>query len=430
MSIFSKRRALATLAGLAGVAVVIAGCTDGGSPGGDGGSAGGPSVEFGADKATWQAAFDEWFADHDDIEIVWNSSNAATNVNGQNVQTTADRIEEYTNGHVQVTVSFQDSVAPITETFMALADGRLDVSNVGTFLRPEEFTIMGTLGHEAIIVRGASPIADSLISFGAAIETFWSTPEAIADYTDKGLHVLNPEGQSAQNILACTQPWTSLADLRGKQIRVASQLQARQAQGLGGVPVTVAFPDLFESLQRGIVDCLIIGPGSLNAFAGMTDLAPYIIAPTTAAFGQNTNSYQAGSSWETFPLALQQLIFDQQAEEDMRALNGWLPEWRKLLDAATAAGGGFYDLGADADAALQAANDETVASWSERTDLDGDAFRELLNANLEKWRGLVLEAGYSDAAISETEEWLGAEVDFSAFADLYYENVTIPNRPS
>jgi len=428
MSAINKKRALATVAGLVGVAVVIAGCTDGGS-GREGTNAGGPGVEFGADKAAWQAAFDEAFADRDDMEIVLNSSNSATSPSSPAIQGMADKVEEYSNGHVSVEISWSDSIAPITESLEALTDGREDWGNLGTFLRPADFPIMGVFGHEVATTRGPSVIADSLSSYAAFIETYWDTPEVIAEFEDKGLAVLNPQAVVGQNILACTQPWTSLAELQGKQIRVASQVQAKQAEALGGVPVTVAFPDLFESLQRGIVDCLIIGLSTMTSFPGMTDLAPYFMNPESAAFGTNTNSYMAGSSWPDWPLVLQQLVFDAEAEHEMVNL-GQTPQTAQLqVDAIEAAGGALLEFDQDVEDALKAANDAVVEAWSDFPLLDGDDFRERLFANMEKWEALVEEAGYSDAAFSETEAWL-EPIDITAYADLYYEEIVVPNRPS
>jgi len=431
MNVPSRKRALLPLAGLAGVAVVIAGCTDGGTGGAGGENGGGPGVEFGAPIDAWQAAFDEAFAEIDDVELVWNTSNSATDPTGMGVQAIADKVEEYSNGHVSVEVSFVDSVAPITETFQALQDGRLDVSNVGTFLRPEEFPIMGVFGHEVATTRGPSVIADSLSSIAAFQETYWDTPEVIAEFRDKGLAVFNPQSVAAQNVLFCTQPWTSLAELEGKQIRVASQIQARQVQALGGVPVTVTVTDLYESLQRGIVDCLVYGPVGLQQFPGIGELAPYLMNPQSATFGINTNSYLAnGERWATWPLVLQQLLFDVHAEDEVASQAGRPAAYQFVLELVEGEGGGFLGFDQDVEDALKAVNDEAVAAWSDFPLLDGDDFRERLFANLEKWEGLVEEAGYSDAPFSDTEAWLAPGFDIAAFAELYYENVTIPNRPS
>src|SRR5690606_31004763 len=85
-------------------------------------------------------------------------------------------------------------------------------------------------------------------------------------------------------VLACAEPLTTLEDLKGKQIRVGPQAQFGQIEALGATPVAVAFADLYESLQRGIVDCMTIGLTTMVGIPGMIDLVPYIIAPVGTAF--------------------------------------------------------------------------------------------------------------------------------------------------
>ena len=194
--------------------------------------------------------------------------------------------------------------------------------------------------------------------------------------------------------------------------------------------MTLSIVDLFEALQRGIVDCLIIGAGTVALFQGMTDLTPYIINPQSSAFGSNMDSWAVGAArFASFPLALQQLIFDVNFERSVQGFQTYPETNRQLVEGITAAGGAFLDLAEDADQALLQTNEATVASWSERTDVDGADFEERLRANLERWRGLVLEAGYSDAPFSDTDA-LQAPLDPSAFAAIFYENIVIPNRPS
>ena len=349
---------------------------------------------------------------------------------GPGYEAVINKIKEYTNGHVTVTMAYANSITSITESYLGLQDGRLDWSNVDTFLIPAEFPLTATLGHEMVVLRGPSPVADTLSSYGALIQTAWETEEFSEEFAAQELRLLQPIDPNAQNILACQEPATTLAELAGKQIRVGSLIQAAQVEALGGVPVTVAFPDLFESLQRGIVDCLIIGGGSLVSFPGMTALAPYIINPQSSAFGMNMDSWAVNATrWAELPLVLQQLVFDLNAERSVRAFETH-PETNQLLADGVAEGGGaFLDLAEDADTALLELNESTVAAWSELTEVDGADFEERLRANLASWHERVLEAGYSDAPFSDIDN-MTAPLDVDAFAAMFYESIVVPNRPS
>jgi len=212
---------------------------------------------------------------------------------------------------------------------------------------------------------------------------------------------------------------------------VVLQMQATQVEALGGIPVTVVFPDLYEALQRGIVDCHVISPTTMNAFPGMVELAPYFTSAEGAAFGAGGISPTFGIRWSELPLVAQQLVFDVQAWYDTGSLGPGLSEnLRDVHTAVTEAGGEFLEFDEAVNDALAELAEETVAGWAESELLDGEAFAERLAANREKWNALVAEAGYSEASFSDVDGWLADSLDITAFQDLYYENVVIPNRPS
>jgi len=426
----SRRHLLGGLAVIAGAAITLSAC-DAAPTGRPGDNAGGPSVPYDATVEEWQAAFDEAFADREDIEIVWQTSTVQASLTAVTWQAAADRIEEYSNGHISVEMAWFDSVTSMPEGTEGLQDGRLDMYAVGTFIRPEIYPVVGVIAHEAILTRGPSVVADTYSNSAAIVETLWNTPEAVAEFEEKGFAVLNPMRVSALNVLACSEPWTSLDDLRGKQIRVASQIQASQVEALGGVPVTVIFNDLYEALQRGIVDCMIAGLSLMVQFPGMTELAPYLIAPESAAFGTNTNSEMFNSRWPELPLVAQQLVFDTIALMDVENLTyGISRDVISQYEQVEAAGGQFLDFEDDVNEALAAVTEATVAAWADNPAIDGTAFTERLAATREKWDALVVEAGYSDAPFSEVDEWLTPELDSGPFEDLYFEHVVVPHRPS
>ena len=66
-------------------------------------------------------------------------------------------------------------------------------------------------------------------------------------------------------IFFCKRPIAGIDDLRGKKIRVYSPALSRVVEQLGGAGVTVPFPEVYQALQRGVVDCAISGSTGGNA---------------------------------------------------------------------------------------------------------------------------------------------------------------------
>lgn len=67
-------------------------------------------------------------------------------------------------------------------------------------------------------------------------------------------------------MIFCTAPIKSVADLKGKKIRVQGVSQGDLVEGLGGTAVTIPFGEVVPALQRGTVDCGITG--AMPAYRG------------------------------------------------------------------------------------------------------------------------------------------------------------------
>jgi TRAP-type C4-dicarboxylate transport system substrate-binding protein len=60
-------------------------------------------------------------------------------------------------------------------------------------------------------------------------------------------------------MLWCRMPVNSIADLKGKKIRVYSTTLGDFVEGVGATSVTVPFAEVIPALQKGVVDCGITG---------------------------------------------------------------------------------------------------------------------------------------------------------------------------
>lgn len=88
-------------------------------------------------------------------------------------------------------------------------------------------------------------------------------------------------------VLFCKPEITKLTDLTGKKVRVYDQNLAKFVASVGGTPVPIGFPDVHQSLARGVVDCAITGPSSANS-AGWPEVTSYTLP---VAFQLALNGY-------------------------------------------------------------------------------------------------------------------------------------------
>jgi len=103
----------------------------------------------------------------------------------------------------------------------------------------------------------------------------------------------------------CAKPLASLADLRGRRIRVSSATQSDWVASLGAVPVQTPFAEVVANVRNGNIDCAITGSMSGNAI-GLHEVTSHIhtmpVNWGVAAFVAN------GAAWSALPPELQELL--------------------------------------------------------------------------------------------------------------------------
>lgn len=433
MTVFTRNvpRTLALTAGVAGFALILGACTaGGGTTGNETENAGGPSVAYGATDEEWGAAFDEI---DEDFEIVWQIANSAASPNGAYTQEVADWMEEASNGHVSVEIAFQDAISGAPqEADEALADGRIDMHLLVPFQQPSDFPVAGTLVSAANLAAatGESYLGNYLATTAALNEVWFQQQELKDELADHGLTLLSPIPTAPDVSMACAEPVEDLADLEGLQIRVGPAGAFTQVEALGATPVSVVFADLFESLQRGIVDCLVIGTVTMRSIPGMTELAPYLVHPVGTSFVTTPGMDMAGANWPDWPLALQQMVYDAMNKVMFLNFENTQKTATAQLEAAQDAGGGFSVFDDDVNEALKENNATTIEGWRTSPLLeDGEAYVDALEAAVAKWEAAVADFGVTDASFGDYETWLDADVDWDAFEQLYADEIHIPNRP-
>lgn len=95
-------------------------------------------------------------------------------------------------------------------------------------------------------------------------------------------------------VLFCQSEITGLKDLKNKKVRVYDQSLAKFIEDIGGIPVTLAFGEAQQALQRGLVDCAITGPSSANS-AGWPEVSSYFMpigfSVGMQAYGMNLKTW-------------------------------------------------------------------------------------------------------------------------------------------
>lgn len=115
-------------------------------------------------------------------------------------------------------------------------------------------------------LAGDGPINDGtdLPGVSTSLEVLREVTQAFRPYLEKyyedrlGLKILGLWSFQAQ-LLYCTKEIDSLADLKGRKVRTGGAAQAAFIEYFGGSGVNMAFGEVQQGLQNGVVDCAITG---------------------------------------------------------------------------------------------------------------------------------------------------------------------------
>lgn len=123
-------------------------------------------------------------------------------------------------------------------------------------------------------------------------------------------------------MLYCNKPIASLADIKGKKVRVQGVSQGDLVAGLGGTGVTIPFAEVVPALQRGTVDCGITG--TMPAYkGGWHEVTTHVL---TLPLGFTVGFYAVSlKTWEGLDAKTQEFLQTQ--------ANSWTDRaWKVIID--------------------------------------------------------------------------------------------------
>jgi len=194
---------------------------------------------------------------------------------------------------------------------------------------------------------------------------------------EKGLHGLSV-WYATPNVLISRAPLRSLADFKGKKIRVfASPFQTVAFERLGITPVAMSLGDVLPALQQGAIDGAITGIGPIVKFH-MVDAAKYVTAINQPGI---FIIEEVNQKWyESLPEDLQHVVDSDAAKEDAaiagmasKMTDEYFQEWKS-------GGGTLIELSPTEHAEMMKILASVGADVSSNTATLAEAYEVVINA--------------------------------------------------
>ncbi|WP_167042111.1 TRAP transporter substrate-binding protein DctP [Salinibacterium sp. ZJ454] len=385
----------------------------------------------GAERETNPSAEADWDS-LEPMEFRMATFGGEENLHSQPLNALAETMEEVSGGKLTFEIFYGGALVPSTEQGIAISNG---ITDMGTFF--PAYTASEYPADEwaspLAFTPDDSPVVGSLQAIGTTLDWAYQTPEYLEDITSKGITPLLPRIQTshAYNLL-CKDEVTTLADVQGKRIRIGGPTHTAEVEALGGVPVALPNTEVFEGLQRGVIDCTV---------ATLTDIVNVGLAEVAQNFtfvpfsGWSSNVFGVNTDvWEGLPDFVREAFLDDGLSAYLEAFVQ--AEMAANVEVAQMEELTFLTPSDEIVDVLDGYHEAVLESRRSATGTplaDPDTSLDLYLETSDKWLGLVQDAGY-DGAPANWNEYVAAHdgelPDFGPWLELVLNDVVKANHGS
>ena len=317
----------------------------------------------------------------DTYELTFSTHDPATSNNGKFLQAWADTIKEETEGHVDITIYFSEALASSKDVADLVEQGGCDMGWVYTTFYPDRFPLSDITSFP-------------FLGFGEPVSTtntLWDLYEKYPELQDEwsAYKVLMLYGNPGMLFASTKGPVDSPDAVKNQVMRSPTGPITDFMNAVGGSPTVMGPPDIFDSIQKGVISGFVFEPAGITNFS-LQDAATmwytdYAMYDGVFAYIMNWDK------WNSLPAEIQ-AVFEANSLKE-----GSLAAAKDFGDAAEAAkkviedaGNTWVTLTDEQIAAFQAVAEEVNASWlekyTEKTGIDYAAYAADAVATLAQYK--------------------------------------------
>lgn len=237
-------------------------------------------------------------------------------------------VTEFTAGKVTFENYWSASLLKANDTLDGVGSGVADIGLVIPTYYPQDLPVAAWFFGMGAALTG-STVHDVAAGGATALETLLTNAAVTAEYAGHNVRILQATSTPAYNLL-CNKPVSSPEQAAGIRARAIGAVWSDTVEALGMTPVSIAWNEAYEGLQRSVFDCMVINPNQYADGLILKDVAPEFV-PVTMAQLQASTFIINKDVWDELPAELQTFMTEAslQAAYDI---------WRGYLEIEARAG--------------------------------------------------------------------------------------------
>lgn len=227
---------------------------------------------------------------------VWGEGNSLLDVD----RGFAQRVSDYTGGNFTIDVFPAGQLGSSNQVF--------DLVGKGTVEAGTDWPGYWAGKNTAFDILASSLNDFSMVDYYVWIYQAGGLDEYKNLYGKYGLIGMPLAVSSSESGLRCIKDFKTLADLKGAKVRISGKVQGLVAQKLGITPVMINVAELYEALQRGVIDAgEFTGPEGDESIK-LHEVAKYWMTPGWHQSSTVNCVFFNKKAWESLPKEYQAVL--------------------------------------------------------------------------------------------------------------------------
>ena len=279
------------------------------------------------------------------VELTLAHAWATTHLVHVELQKWVDEVYEATDGRVKITIYSGGALSGPVELYDSLATGVADLAWFLQGYTPGKFPMTS-------VIELPFTVPNSIVGSQVSWELYETFPGYKNEYEDDGVRVLGIWCVDPGQLSTTKLKVTNLDQVKNMKIRVGSASQVATGEALGMVPLLAPINELYDSLQKGVFDGVLVGASAIKTF-NLQDVISYV-----TILGAFTNTHSLG---------INQAAWDKISKQDQDTIMGLsgMKLSRQIGEAFNAEMTEGLNLAKNAGAEFVYPDDTELARWQD-----------------------------------------------------------------
>lgn len=311
-------------------------------------------------------------------ELTLNSQWPSTTVGSQIDQWFADEIKRRTDGAVEIKIFWSEGLGAPKETLILMQEGAIDMAVLSPGYFPAELPFHAAPNSIPMAMRSVNQATVLMTRLVEEVPAFREEQQANG-IRSLFFHHLNPY------LLVSTEPITSVEAMKGKKMRTWGSEMPRMVQAVGGTPVTLMMPEIYESLARGVIDTAPFAVDLVETYK-LYEPAKHI-SEITLWLGPSAATWISEDAWSRLTPEQQKILTEVAEEARDRDAHAVMEAAALARESLQSKGVAFHKFPEEEARKWRDANPDFFSGFVERMEKDGkgDSAREVV----EIWQEVV-----------------------------------------